>query len=181
MNRKFALFGFISPAIALLTIILAVSVHDFIFTGNALSDMGRIGLEKNYIFNGGLLMAGFFGFLFSLVFISTTQKYEKIAALIFSLAALCLMGIAIFPEGTSPHYPFSVGFYAIATLSIVVYSIAIFRKKNHLALFSLGMVILGMMLSFGPSWEGVAIPETIGALVICTWIVLVAYGIWTGK
>ena len=180
MNKKYALLGFISPGIALLTITIAVIVHDFTFTGNALSDMGRVGLEKNYIFNGGLLMAGFFGFLFSLIFISAAQRFEKASAFVFSLAALCLMGIGLFPEGTSPHYPFSVGFYAIATLSIIVYSIAVFKTKKRLATFSLGMVAVGLILSFLPGWKGVAIPETIGAVIICIWMVLVAYRIWRG-
>lgn len=181
MNRTYALLGFVSPAIALLTIVIAVIVHDFTFTGNALSDMGRVGLEKNYIFNGGLFLAGFIGFLFSLVFISFARGYEKIAAFTFSLAALCLMGIALFPEGTGPHYPFSVAFYAVATLSIILHSTIVFRKKKSLATFSLGMVALGFILSFIPGWEGVAIPETIGAVIICIWIVLIAYGIWKGK
>jgi hypothetical membrane protein len=181
MNRKYALLGFIPPVIAFSTIIISVIVHDFTFTGNALSDMGRVGLEKNYIFNGGILLTGFSGFLFSLVFISFAQGYEKIAALVFGVVTLCQMGIAIFPEGTSPHYPFSVAFFTIAVISIILHSITVYNRKNRLATFSLSMVAIGLILSFVPGWEGVAIPETIGAIIISIWVILIAYNIWKGE
>ena len=179
MNRKCVLFGFLSPVTALVFISAAVYIHDFSFTGTALSDMGRIGLEKNCIFNVGLILSGVFGLLFSLSLYTTLKGHERIPALGFTTAALSLIGIGVFPEGLALHVVFSVGFYLLALLSIFIIGVLMYKRKKNLGVFSVSSFGAACILAGMPGWDGVAIPEVIGAFFICLWTVVISYSIWT--
>lgn len=181
MNRKYVVFGFLSPLSAFIFINISIYVHNFEFTGNALSDMGRVGLEKNYIFNTGLILSGICGILFSLGIYHGVKKYEKISALILALASIFLICIGVFPEGTDPHGFFSVGFYLLGFIALILFGVFILRRKRNIGIFSVGSAILGLVLALVPDWNGVAIPETIGAFFICLWMVVVAYTLWRNR
>ncbi len=181
MDRKYAVFGFLSPLIACTFIATSIYVHNFEFAGNALSDMGRVGLEKNYIFNTGLILAGICGTLFSIGLYREVKQYEKISALVLALASMFLVCIGVFPEGTDPHVFFSVGFYFLGFIAIVLFGIFIFRRKRNIGIFSVGDAFLGLVLALVPQWDGVAISETIGAFFICLWMVVIAFTLWREK
>ncbi|MBU7026295.1 MAG: DUF998 domain-containing protein [Theionarchaea archaeon] len=179
MNKKYVLFGFLSPVTALVFISAAVYIHDFSFTGTALSDMGRIGLEKNYIFNVGLILSSVFGLLFSLSLYTALKGYERIPALGFTTAALSLIGIGVFPEGLALHVFFSVGFYLLALFSILIIGVLVYRRKKNLGVFSVSSFGAACILVGIPGWNGVAIPEVIGAFFICLWMMVISYSMWT--
>jgi hypothetical membrane protein len=181
MNKKYALFGFLSPLTAFVFIATAIHVHNFQFTGNALSDMGRIGLEKNYIFNSGLILSGIFALPFSLLLCNTLKKYEKVPGIIFIIAVLFLICIGVFPEGKNLHGFFSVGFYLLALISILFLGILLLKRKGNIGLFSIFGAVTALILALTPKWDGVAIPETIGAFFICLWMMVLAYELWGSK
>jgi len=181
MNKKYALFGFLSPLTAFVFIATAIHVHDFQFAGNALSDMGRIGLEKNYIFNSGLILSGVLALPFAFILYSKLKKYEKVPGIIFIIAVLFLICIGVFPEGKNLHGFFSVGFYLLALISILFLGILLLKRKGNIGLFSIFGAVTALILAIAPKWDGVAIPETIGAFFICLWMIVVAYELWRGK
>jgi len=181
MNRKYAVFGFLSPLTAFIFIAAAIHVHHFQFSGNALSDMGRVGLEKNYIFNSGLILSGIFGFIFSISLLNELKRHEKIPGSIFLIATVFLICIGIFPEGTDPHFFFSVMFYLFAALSIFIFGVSIISRDRKMGVFSIFIPIIGTILALGPHWDGVAIPETIGAFFISLWVILISHRLWRGK
>ena len=181
MNRKYAVFGFLSPLTSFIFIAAAIHVHHFQFSGNALSDMGRVGLEKNYIFNSGLILSGIFGFIFSISLLNELKKYEKIPGSIFLIATVFLICIGVFPEGTDPHFFFSVMFYLLAALSIFIFGVSIIFRDRKMGIFSIFTPIIGMILALVPHWNGIAIPETIGAFFISLWMILIAHKLWRGK
>lgn len=178
MNRRYVVFGFLSPLIAFIFIATSIHVHNFEFAGNALSDMGRVGLEKNYIFNTGLILSGICGVLFSVGIYRAVETYTKISALVLALASIFLVCIGVFPEGTDPHLFFSVGFYLLGFIAIVLFGVFILRRKKNIGIFSVGSALLGLVLALRPDWNGVAIPETVGAFFICLWMVIVAFMLW---
>jgi hypothetical membrane protein len=178
MNKLYALCGIFSPLIAGISIITAIYIHDFQFTGNALSDMGRVGLEKNYIFNGGLILSGIVGLIFGLYLFTNLVKNEKIPGGVFIDAAFLLICIGLFPEGTKPHFIVSVGFFLLALIAILGMGILFLKRKGNLGVFSIGGALLAVLGAFVPRWEGVAIPETIGAFFICLWMGTIAYLLW---
>ncbi|MEA1992982.1 MAG: DUF998 domain-containing protein [Euryarchaeota archaeon] len=181
MDRKYALFGFLTPLTAFVFIATTVYIHDFQFTGNALSDMGQVGGEKNYIFNMGLILTGIFGFVFALFLYSKVKKYEKGAGLAFMASTLFLICIGLFPEGTDPHYAFSVGFYLLASISIFLFGIIILKRKRKIGVFSIVGIAVGLVTALIPEWKGVAIPETIGAVVICLWVLVISSALWRNE
>lgn len=181
MNRKYALFGFLPPVTALVFISAAVYTHEFSFTKDALSDLGRIGLEKNYLFNAGLILSGLFGFVFSLSLYSVLKGIERIFGFVFVVAAASLVCIGVFPAGTMPHGFFSVAFYLLSAVAIFLLGVFLVKRKRNLGIFSTVTMAVGSMLALIPGWEGVAIPETIGAFFICLWIVVVSHNIITHR
>lgn len=178
MNKKYALCGFLSPLIAVIFITISIKIHNFQFIGNALSDMGRVGLEKNYVFNGGLILSGITGTVFALFLSSRLVGHEKIPGGVFIGAALFLICIGLFPEGTGPHFFFSVGFFLLSLVSILGLGVLFLKRKKHIGIFSIAGALLSTFFAFVPRWEGVAIPEAIGAFFICCWMIVLACLLW---
>ncbi len=181
MNRKYAWFGFLPPVTAFVFISAAIYTHEFSFTKDALSDLGRIGLEKNYIFNAGLILSGLFGFVFSLSLYNVLKGIERIFGFVFVVAAVSLVCIGVFPAGTMPHGFFSVTFYLLSAVAIFILGVFLVNRKRNLGIFSMVAMAVGSVLALIPGWGGVAIPETIGAFFICLWVVVVSYNIVTNR
>ncbi len=177
--RLFGYFGFVAPVMGLTMVLLAISTAPwFSWTGNALSDLGVQGFTA-VIFNSGLQMTAAVMSLFSLGIYELT-KGDGIGKLGFVLnlaGAGSLLGIAAFPETAGPiHYQFSVAFFVILPLSLMV--LALFMKRKGMGRLSLFTVAAGAAaaLVWTPRWEAVAIPEFLSALAVGLWSIV--FGAW---
>lgn len=184
-ERVYRYAGVLSPLIAFLSITLAVLTHPwFSFEKNAISDLGKIGLEGNYILNTGLIVSGSMGFVFGYGLLRAQKRtLGKIGCFIFILGIVSLILIGTFPEGTSPHYPASLGFFLLSSLGMLIKGIDDLREKGKsrkFGFFSILLFLIGWILATIAlkSFEGVAIPELIGAVAFSVWVYGIAF--WRG-
>jgi len=177
MQRKLpGICGILASVIAFVAISLSIHMHPwFSWRGNALSDLGALGVPYNTIFNMGLIITA----LVSLVFVSglpeiIKDKISRAGILFFVISIVFLLGIGIFPEGTSLHGSVSVAFYTFATVSLVLIGIGLMWKRSErkYGLFTLLLLGTALFLCFGFSWSAIAIPESIGAGAIGIWSIV---------
>ena len=96
----------------------------------------------------------------------------RAGSVLFFAAAVALFGIGLFSEAAGPiHGYFSVAFFVLLPLALFVLGagsiMAGFRWFGSLTI--LAGVLAGIPWAF--SWDGVAIPEAISALVVSVWVV----------
>ena len=165
-------FGIIAPLVGFIVILAAVlSAPWFNWWTNALSDLGVEGLSAT-IFNNGLKLTAFLMVVFCLGIkeIADGESIGLAGFVLFLLGSIALLGVGVFSEGTSLHYPFSVAFFVIMPISIWVMGYFLIKGGlGNLGKISLGLGAVAAVIWI-PGWDGVAIPETISAL---------AYAIWT--
>ncbi len=169
--------GILSPLIAFVSIFLAISTHPrFSFQNNAISDLGRAGLEGNYILNYGLILSGLFGLVFAYKLVKSQERVlGKIGSFIFAAGIFSLFLIGVFPEGTPPHFPVSLGFFLLSSFGMLLKGIDDLREKKEFGIFTIILFSAGWILAIlaMKTFKGVAIPELIGGIAISIWI----YGI----
>lgn len=170
--------GILTPIIAFTCILLAIaSWPSFSWTDNALSDLGVQEGNTSVLFNFGLIISGVLALVFAFgLFISIREKAgARMGAFIFTLTALTLIAIGIFPETAKPmHFFASVAFFLFYPISVFFYIVTFFQMgKVKMCLFTLiaGIAataawVVHLAVRFG---SGVAIPETIAALSASAW------------
>jgi hypothetical membrane protein len=128
---------------------------------NALSDLGRVGLENNYVFNTGLILAA----LVALTYIPSLLDFFKsrigfMSLGIFLIAILHLLLIGVFPEGTKPHGFVSYEFFALMTISLLFIGISLIAEE--MSKYGASLLLL-FILSLGGSllikWPSIALLE----------------------
>lgn len=173
------LCGVVGPLIAFSMILLAISSSPwFSWTENALSDLGAEGMAA-LLFNSGLIICG------ALILVFATGLREILPSRFLShagvlgivLSAIALIGIGVFPVPHTLHFPFSVAFFTLLPISMLLLGCAMALeqsdKKIGLFITTLGIVaIVPWVLLFVVPLRGVAIPETISALAASTWVVV---------
>lgn len=139
----------------------------FSLTENALSDMGSIKNPIGYAFNSLLVFLGFLGMVFGIEMLK-----EKRVTILFPLGMFSLLLVGIFPEEYKPHSFFALSFYILLFADIFVYGLRARRKKRFAIVWLLGSpIVFMMMLYLTKVFDGLAIPELVGALFINVWIV----------
>ena len=187
------LVGFISPLIALSTIIIAIILSPFFtWEDNALSDLGhytRTDLGPNQftvavIYNAGLILTSvlMLYFAFSL-FKGLNDLPTKVGIFILSIACMFLLLIGIFTENAgSIHFWVSVGFFFTFPFAMWAIAIGWFRFSD-LRWFSIISFLLPFLsLYIWPAffagalpWTGEAIPEIVTALSAIGWTWVINY------
>jgi hypothetical membrane protein len=179
-----AVAGLATPILAFTCISIAIaSWPDFNWLDNALSDLGVAPGFTAPVFNFGLTAAGVLAFFFAALGVYNffgKRLTGKVGAVVFAAATIALICIGIFNENFSPtHYIVSVAFFSLAPIGLFILTYA-FWHSNHqgLALFSviIGLVaavpwILQLIINYVPN---VAIPETISAVAISSWAVVLS-------
>lgn len=173
--------GIASPIVAFICIFSAIiSYPEFSWTHNALSDLGVVEGITAPIFNVGLIVSGFFGFLFSVFALYPNSKQlliGKIGSVAFAAVTITLICIGIFNEHFVPiHYIVSVIFFALVPISLFILTVAFYLKHDHsTAMFTvtIGIVaalpwIFQLTLKYVPN---VAIPETLSAIAVSIWVI----------
>ncbi|RLI54753.1 MAG: hypothetical protein DRP09_11995 [Candidatus Thorarchaeota archaeon] len=180
--------GFLGPAIALITISLAILLSPgFTWPGNALSDLGHytrtdLGPYKllgAIVFNGGLILTGLtmLYFVFSTMK-KTTDMPTKIGLVPIFISLLFLIGIGVFSENFGDiHFIVSVGFFLTFPFSMWIVGISWLRfpRLRLFAIISLLLPFISVQVWWmhfvgNPYWTGAAIPEIITAMSAILWV-----------
>ncbi len=172
--------GILAPPITFLFIAVAILTHPwFSFTENALSDLGALHTENNWIFNTGLILGGILATVFS-VYLQGKGKNmaENTGYAIFLASSVFMILIGVFPEDTAPHFTVSVLFYLLGSVAISISGIGFVRSgRKKEGKISVALVLVTLAIALGIEWNGIAIPETIGALAIAAWVYIVIFGV----
>lgn len=171
--RLAGLCGIAAPTVALSCIFLSISLSPwFSWSANALSDLG-VG-EAAWAFNSGLMAGGILTMVFAAGLLTTFRKRALgcAGAMLLFLDAIALFGIGVFSEAAGDiHFYLSVAFFALFPLSVFLLGAgAIMAGSKKFGSFTIVDGVLAI-LPWVFSWDGVAIPEAISALVASIWIV----------
>jgi hypothetical membrane protein len=116
-------------------------------------------------------------------------KVEKnivlfVATALLFVGTIALVCIGLFPESMPPwHFIFSVILFVTIALSLLVFGIA-FMLKPQTRILGVISFILGIVAAspwIVRPWPGVAIPETISAVAVYIWILIVCVMLTAGK
>jgi hypothetical membrane protein len=176
--------GIVAPIVAFTCILSAIASYpQFSWTNNALSDLGVVPGVTSGLFNFGLLFAGLIAFVFAslgLFIYLGNSGVGKIGSVVFAAAALALIAIAVFNEHYSPtHYLVSVAFFTLAPIALIILTVGfILCKKHSMAVFTFAVGVLAALpwiLQFAFNYvPNVAIPETLSALLISAWAIILS-------
>ena len=172
--------GMIAPIIAFTLILLAIAYSpNFSWTENALSDLGVQEGVTSTLFNSGLIISGVLGLLFATGLFKFLQGtlLSRIGAFASVLDAVALIAIGVFPKNVKPiHFYASVTFFTFFPISMFFFSAAFLQtSKTKLGLFTIIAAIIAAIVWTVPFGRGVAIPETISALSVLTWSIVLGF------
>ena len=177
-ERVYALFGVFGPLLVYSSIAVSLIFSPwFNWETNALSDMGRsVTGSTAFIFNLGLLLAGFFLLVYSLTAFKKHAKYSSYCLLVSSFFVQL---IAVFNETYGQiHYAVAVPHFLMLSLTSIVYSV---EKRSTFALVTFLVVMFSWLIySLNVLNIGIAIPEIISKFIV-VWIIFSAIQIYRGK
>ncbi len=168
------LLGVVGPTAVIVGMLSAISLSPwFSFTENALSDLG-VAPSVAPLFNGGLIVGGILIFIFMLSFVADVLNNRifagrlstKAGAVMMCVSALPLMCVGIFTEDAGEiHTAVATAFYVLVMAGemLVGYSLLYLPKYRPLGAFAIVAGLVGFLVWCLP-WDGIAIPETIGAV-----------------
>jgi len=172
--------GIIAPIIAFTSILLAIVYSpSFSWKENALSDLGVQEGVTAVLFNTGLIISGILAILFATGLFTFLQGnlLGRIGALVLVLDAFALVAIGVFPENVKPvHFYASVAFFTLFPISLLFLGTAFLRtSKMKSGLFTFIVAIVAAIVWIIPFGRGVAIPETLSALLASTWAIILGF------
>ena len=172
--------GIIAPLITFTLILLAIAYSpNFSWTENALSDLGVQEGVTAVIFNTGLIIGGVLAILFATGLFTFLQGnlLSSIGTFAFVLDALALTAIGLFPENVKPiHLYASVAFFTLFPISMFFLGTAFLRiSKMKLGFFTFIAAIVAAIVWTIPFSKGVAIPETLSALSVLVWLIVLGF------
>ncbi|ASJ15816.1 hypothetical protein A3L04_01370 [Thermococcus chitonophagus] len=166
--------AYIGPVISVGGVLLSYLIHRdwWRITKNAISDLGKVGLPYNWVMNVSLIIGALLLMIFSASMIVKSEKLQwKISFGVYLLGMFFLALVGIFPEGTSPHYEVSWGFFIFTFLAVLATSISLLLEGDKTGIFGLVVFVVGAALSLWAlhRFEGVAVAETIGVIAFLVW------------
>lgn len=147
----------------------------FSWTGNALSHLGDPAHVSAPFFNGGLVLAGVLGVVFGIRVLRAVSHPVQQAGVAIMILALANMGlVGVFDVTHDLHFPVAISFFLGITYGWFVHGSGL--ALSGAVRRGLGIVWLGVV--HGTGWlvwgaigfEGIALPETVGALLLAGWI-----------
>ncbi|NJF24445.1 DUF998 domain-containing protein [Thermococcus sp. Bubb.Bath] len=176
--------GLIAPLVAYSGILTAIYVNHswWRLTDNAISDLGKLGLPHNWLLNVPLVITALLAVYYALGLPSMVRNSIEKAGIWILMAGFVFLGlIGIFPEGTSPHYYVSWGFFLTAGFGFLIAGIGMGLSGDRgMLYFTVILFALAWILALWAmrTFKGVAIPEFIGALTITVWHYSVVWKLW---
>jgi len=172
--------GILAPFVAFTCILLAIAYSpEFSWAENALSDLGVQQGVTAVLFNSGLIISGLLTLVFSLglLLYPRGKILGKIGASILVLDALALTAIGVFPENVKPaHLYASVTFFVLFPISLLFIGVAFLQiSQKSFGLFTFSAATVAALVWAIPHGGGIAIPETIAALSVSTWSIVLGF------
>ena len=176
-----AIAGISAPIIAIICILLSIATYPaFSWTNNALSDLGVVPGLTQWLFNGGLCIAGGLILIFTIFglhhFVNKTWT-GRTGSGVFSVASIMLVLIGVFNESFVPvHFMVAVAFFILVPTALFILTINFYQTRQYaIAGFTVSIAIIAalpwiLQLTL-PYVSNVAIPETISALSISAWTI----------
>jgi hypothetical membrane protein len=177
-ERICALFGVFGPLLVYISIAVCLVLSSwFNWETNALSDLGHsVTSNVAWIFNLGLLLAGFFLMIYAMTAFKKHAKYSSFC-LLFSTFLVQLLAVINESYG-SLHYVVAVPHFMMLSVTSIVYTV---EKRSAFALVTFLIVMFSWLLyGLNIFSVGIAVPETVSKLVIL-WIMYSALRIYFGK
>ncbi|ASJ00317.1 DUF998 domain-containing protein [Thermococcus gorgonarius] len=175
MRRSQFWAGLIAPLIAYSGILTAIYVNRswWRLTDNAISDLGKVGLQHNWLLNVPLVLTAVLAIYYAAGLLEKARnKVEKVGIWVLVAGFVFLALIGIFPEGTSPHYYVSWGFFLTAGFGLLIAGVGMgIAGDRKILYFTVALFVLAWILAIWAmrTFKGVAIPEFIGAIAITVW------------
>ncbi|MFC7134480.1 MULTISPECIES: DUF998 domain-containing protein [Salinibaculum] len=187
--------GGVAVGVTMAAILLATLLSPaFRWTGNALSNLGvtqsAAGTSLTVLlFNGGLVLGGAVGLVFSVVLARSLPTFGgRAVGVLFGLAMLAMAAIGVFPQDRPLHFPVAVGFYLLLSLALWADGVVSLRRgwrRRAVAGLALGTVNVFGWVAWGLTGSlrrpGLALPEIVGALALSVWAVWVSAGLVRGR
>lgn len=171
--------GLLAPLVTLGSIAIATTLSPtFTWAESALSDLGAPGAPTAWLFNGGLIIGSIIALPFGvLVFLHAYNRIEQAGAVVFGVTAVFLAAIGVFPTGTPQHFPAAVSFYLFLSISLWTYGTGnVLAGKRWLGALTICLGILNIAawvvwaVAFQTTVPGLALPESVGAIILGAWI-----------
>ncbi len=162
--------GLLTPLIGYVLIIISMAMHhDFRLTKSSLSELGKVGVPYNNVFNFALIITGILFLIFVLGMLRRTEtRVGDIGISGLCLGAIFLSLTGIFPQGTSPHTFMAILFYSLSVAGLILYGLDKFLEFEPIwsviIWSSLGFAAIAIGLISTLSPEGMAIYEIIGTI-----------------
>jgi hypothetical membrane protein len=191
------LTGGVAAVVALGGIGLAVTLAPpgaFSWTGSNLSDLGTTP-GVSLLFNGGLVAGGLLGLPYAVALSwqptgrapeggrsgSTPEATPRVVtAGTYAVTVLLLALVGLFPAGTAVHTPAAIGFFLGVTLllgwdGVRRSSLVASGPRDRRQLWWLPIALAVVHVLVWVAWivggtDGLAIPETVGALAFAAWV-----------
>lgn len=177
-ERVYALFGVFGPLLVYLSIAASLALSPwFSWETNALSDLGHaVTSDVAWIFNLGLLLAGFFLMIYAM---TAFKKHAKYSGFCLLVSAFFVQLLAVINESYGGlHYAVAVPHFLMLSVTSIVYTV---EKRSAFALTTFLVVMFSWLLyALNIFSVGIAVPETVSKLVLL-WIMYSALRIYSGK
>ena len=174
--------GLLALATALGSILAAtVRSPSFSWATDALSNLGAAGEPTAWLFNGGLIAGGALGLPFAhRLWRRSETRASRLGAAIFAIGFVCLALVGVFPIGTRLHLPAAIAFFLSITYGWFVRGTGVAlagRVRRGIATIWFGVAHVTSWLLWAAGVRigpGLAVPETVGALLLAAWVHAVA-------
>ena len=183
MKRSQLYAGLLAPLVSFSGIGAAIYVNRswWRLTNNAISDLGKLGLSHNWLLNVPLVLTAVLAlYYYAGLFGKLKNPVGKVGVSVFALGLVFLALIGIFPEGTSPHYYVSWGFFLLASVGYLVAGVGLwFEGRKRIGILTIALFLIELLLTRWAfeTFEGVAIPEFIAAFSVMLWHYLVLFSL----
>ncbi|SFR44609.1 DUF998 domain-containing protein [Halogeometricum limi] len=169
LRRVSRLAGPVGAVFALSAILVATAVSaTFSWAESALSDLG-VAPATALLFNGGLAVGGLVALGYSLALWTA----DRAVAVCYTLCAVAMILVGVFPSDTAAHYPAAVSFFLLLTLTLGVDGV----RRRETTTGRVSFVLAAVSLAAWPLWwtldvgSGIAVPEFVGAVSLAVWVV----------
>ncbi|KTG10109.1 hypothetical protein AUR64_10965 [Haloprofundus marisrubri] len=167
--------GQLAPILTLASILTATVVAPwFSWPRDALSELG-VDPATALLFNGGLILGALVALLYTVpLWQAATTHLARLVSVLFSLTAVTMGLVGVFPMNRPLHFAVAVSFYLLLTATLAVDGLA--RRgettgRLSLALAAVHLVSWGLWARGLFPGPGLALPELVGAVILAVWVV----------
>lgn len=141
---------------------------------NAFSDLGAVTANMQWVFNIGLIVSAAVVFAFAIGLIEISENKVQVTGSAFLvMTAIFLAMIGVFYEGTSPHFLFSVLFFAEAALSVLVWGLGLLVQRSYVpGTAMVAMSLAGAVISVTVKFPSIALLEAFGIIIMFVWVIM---------